>query len=405
MIAPAPVIEAGDRLRLDVKFVEGMRVQGALWPSRITVALRRGTPAIPFGRDYDRSELPFDLVLLDPAEEIVASHMAGHDLIVAGGDDFHCLGLTDHLRPGQKIVYVIEYTPETRMQILQLDRNRGMLGRLKGRLWLRQQEKRRERAFRAATGLQANGYPAYDLYAPMCADSMLYLDGRMTPDLFATEAEMSAREAWRAAGGPLRLIFSGRLETMKGAQDLLPVAQRLTEKGVDFTLDVFGTGSLEGEIAAGLQKLKDPARVRLHSAVDFQTDLVPFTRQHADLFLGCHRQADPSCTYVEAMGCGVAVASYDNRMWQRLNGEARGGWGTPLGEPLLLADCIAELARDPAAITKASRSAWEFSRAHGFLPEFRRRMDHLARVAGMAPVTGTPPGAEDDSRATSRGRM
>jgi hypothetical protein len=24
-----------------------------------------------------------------------------------------------------------------------------------------------------------------------------------------------------------------------------------------------------------------------------------------------------------------------------------------------------------------------FSRAHGFLPEFRRRMEHLARVAGI----------------------
>ena len=68
---------------------------------------------------------------------------------------------------------------------------------------------------------------------------------RMTPDLFATEAEMRARETLRAAGGPLRLVYSGRLETMKGAQDLLPVARRLIERGVDFTLDIFGTGSLD----------------------------------------------------------------------------------------------------------------------------------------------------------------
>lgn len=383
MIAPAPVIETGNRLRLDVKFVEGMRVQQAHWPSRITVALRRGVPSIPFGRDYDRSDLPFDLVLLDPNEELGPTHLAGHDLIYAGGDDFHCLGLTDHLSPGQKIVYVIEYTQETRLQILELDRSRGFLGRLKGGIWLRQQERRRERAFHAATALQANGYPAHALYGPMCADNLLYLDGRMTPDLFATEAEMTAREARRAAGAPLRLIFSGRLETMKGAQDLLPVAQRLMEKGTDFTLDVFGAGSLEAEIAAGLRGLPDPSRVRLHKAVDFETELVPFTRTHADVFLGCHRQADPSCTYVEAMGCGVAVASYDNRMWQSLNAEAQAGWGAPLGQPQALADRIAELARDPAAITRKSRNAWEFSRAHGFLPEFRRRMEHLARVAGI----------------------
>ena len=103
----------------------------------------------------------------------------------------------------------------------------------------------------------------------------------------------------------------------------------------------------------------------------------------ADVFIGCHRQADPSCTYVEVMGCGVAVASYDNRMWERLNGESQAGWGVPLGQSKALADRIADLARDPAAITSARRNAWAFSRAHGFLPEFRRRMEHLARIAGV----------------------
>jgi glycosyltransferase involved in cell wall biosynthesis len=382
MIAPAPVIESAGRLRLDVKFVEGMRVQQGLWPSRITVALRRGVSSIPFGRDYGLDELPFELVLLDPDEALTRRHLSGFDLIYAGGDDFHCLGLPDLLHPGQKLVYVIEYTQETRLQIMDLDRSRSLLGRLRGRFWLRQQEKRRERAFRRATALQANGYPAYDQYAPLCPDTLLYLDGRMTPDLFATEAEMAAREVWRAAGGPMRLIFSGRLEPMKGAQDLIPVAQVLERRGTDFTLDIFGTGSLQGEIAAGMRRLADPGRVRLHGAVDFETELVPFTRTQADVFLGCHRQSDPSCTYIEAMGCGVAVASYDNRMWQRLNGEAQAGWGSPLGEPEVLAERLVAIARDPDAITRASRNAWAFSQAHAFLPEFRRRMEHLARIAG-----------------------
>lgn len=382
MIAPAPVIESAGRLRLDVKFVEGMRVQQGHWPSRMTVALRRGVSSIPFGRDYGLDELPFELVLLDPDEALTRRHLSGFDLIYAGGDDFHCLGLPDLLHPGQKLVYVIEYTQETRLQIMDLDRSRSLLGRLRGRFWLRQQEKRRERAFRRATALQANGYPAYDQYAPLCPDTLLYLDGRMTPDLFATEAEMAAREVWRAAGGPVRLIFSGRLEPMKGAQDLIPVAQVLERRGTDFTLDIFGTGSLQGEIAAGMRRLADPGRVRLHGAVDFETELVPFTRTQADVFLGCHRQSDPSCTYIEAMGCGVAVASYDNRMWQRLNGEAQAGWGSPLGEPEVLAERLVAIARDPDAITRASRNAWAFSQAHAFLPEFRRRMEHLARIAG-----------------------
>ena len=391
MIAPAPVIEIGTHLRLDVKFVEGMRVQQAHWPSRMTCLLRRGASSIPFGREYDPADLPFDLVLLDPAEPVKARHLAGNELIYASGDDFRCLGLIDLVKPDQKLVYVIEYTDETRRQILELDSSRGLLRRLKGRIWLGRQEGRRRRGFRAAHGLQSNGYPAHDLYGPMCRDSLLYLDGRMTPELFATETEMTAREAYRTAGGPLRLVYSGRLETMKGAQDLVPIARRLTERGVDFTLDIFGTGAIQAKIAQNIGTLPEPQRVRLRGVVDFETELVPFTRQNADIFLGCHRQSDPSCTYIEAMGCGVAVASYDNRMWLRLNGEAHAGWGAPLGEMQALADRIADLARDPAAITKCSRNAWTFSQAHGFQPEFQRRMEHLARIAGVTllPVAAT----------------
>lgn len=384
MIAPAPVIEVGARVRLDIKFVEGMRSQQEHWPSRITCILRRGSPSIPFGREYDHADLPFDLVVLDPDEQIETRHLSGHGIVYAGGDDFRCLDLTDRLIPGQKIVYVIEYTDETRRQIINLDRDRGLVGRLKGQLWLLMQERKRRKAFRAAHGLQSNGYPAHDLYGSMCRDSLLFLDGRMTPELFATDEEMSARDAHRAAGGPLRLVYSGRLETMKGAQDLVPVARRLTELGVDFTLDIFGTGSLEREIAEGIQTLPNPGRVRLGGVLDFETQLVPFTREKADLFLGCHRQSDPSCTYIEAMGCGVAVASYDNRMWERLNGEAHAGWGAPLGDVRALADCIATVARNPSELNRRSRSGLAFSKAHGFLPEFKRRMEHLAKVAAGA---------------------
>ncbi len=301
----------------------------------------------------------------------------------AVGEVFPDLTLTDHLAPGQKIVFVIEYTPETRRQILALDASRGVFSRMKGHVWLIQKERLRRRAFRAADAIQSNGYPAHQHYQGLCANSFFYLDGRMTPNLFATSAEMAAREARRAAGAPLRLVYSGRLDPMKGAQDLLPVAQRLREKGVDFTLDIFGSGSLAGQIRDGIKAMDHPDRVRLHGVVDFETALVPFTRQHADVFLGCHRQSDPSCTYLEAMGCGVAIASYDNRMWTGLNADAQAGWGAPLGQPLALADRIAAVAADPQAISKAARAGWEFAQEYGFYPEFRRRMQHLAEVAGV----------------------
>ena len=43
----------------------------------------------------------------------------------------------------------------------------------------------------------------------------------------------------------------------------------------------------------------------------FESELVPWMRQEADIFLSCHRQDDPSCAYLEAMGCGLPVLGYE----------------------------------------------------------------------------------------------
>jgi hypothetical protein len=63
--------------------------------------------------------------------------------------------------------------------------------------------------------------------------------------------------------------------------------------------------------------------------------------------------------------------------------QARRAAGVPLGQPVALADRIANLVRQPAEANAASRNAWEFSRRHGLLPEFKHWMGHLAQIAGV----------------------
>lgn len=81
---------------------------------------------------------------------------------------------------------------------------------------------------------------------------MLYLDGRMRAAIMATPQEQAARALHIQSDAPLRLVHSGRLEPMKGAQDLIPVAIALRQAGVSFTLDIFGSGSLGADIAKGI---------------------------------------------------------------------------------------------------------------------------------------------------------
>lgn len=166
---------------------------------------------------------------------------------------------------------------------------------------------------------------------------------------------------------------------MKGTQDLIPTAIALRDRGVDFRMDIFGAGDMRQAIADDVARHDLGGAVHLHQPVDFATGLVPWMRRNADLFLAPHRQSDPSCSYLEAMGCGVPVLGTNNRMWSELARQSGGGWVMPMGQPRKAADIIAGL--DRAAIAKASAHALEFAQAHDFHSEFRRRMDHLHRVA------------------------
>ncbi|MFN7222892.1 MAG: glycosyltransferase [Paracoccaceae bacterium] len=369
MIAPAPAICLSDgRLRLDVKYVEGMRAHAELWDGPISAVVWEGASSVPFGADYARSELGFDLTVLPAGADLPK---ISADLIAAPADMAETLALAWGPVP---VVFMIEYTIGTRLRIVALDHERGMVRKAWSALWNLGVERKRRAAFRRAAGVQCNGYPAFDAYAALNKRSMLYLDGRMRADMMATSEEMAAKAAW---SGPLRLVHSGRLEPMKGAQDLVPVARALLAAGVDFTLDVFGTGSLEENLRAGSADLD--GRLRLHAPVDFGSALVPWLRTHADLFLSCHRQADPSCTYLESLGCGVPVIGYANEMWGRMAQVTGGGWAVPLGDRRALADQLVRLAGSRADLRNAASAGLAFAQAHDFKTEFTSRMTHLER--------------------------
>lgn len=368
MLAPAPVIRLPDgRLRLDVKYVDGMRAHVALWDGKVSAVVWEGAGAVPFGADYAPQDLGFDLTVLPAGAAVPAM---GADLIAAPADMAEALALAWGPVP---VVFVVEYTIGTRLRIVALDRDRGLMRKARSVLWNVAVERRRRAAFRRAAGVQCNGYPAFDAYAGMNRHAMLYLDGRMRAQMMATPEEMAARAA---RTGPLRLVHSGRLEPMKGAQDLVPVCRALVAAGVEFSLDVFGTGALEAELRASAADLG--GRLRLHAPVDFGSVLVPWMRAHADLFLSCHRQADPSCTYLESLGCGVPVLGYANEMWGRMAAETRAGWAVPLGDRRALSDRIVRLGADRGAVTAAGSAGLSFAQAHAFEAEFSRRMAHFA---------------------------
>lgn len=368
-------------MRLDVKFVEGMRRYCETWDGPVSCLLRFGDDAFPFARDYVPAALPFRIAPLPDGGLVRSEDLAEHDIILCDGDSHEFLHLPDICHAlGKRVVFTIENIPETRRRIIMLDRSRSLPRKVRSLLWLLRAERERREAFAKADGLQVNGFPAFDLYAPLNDRSMMYLDNRIGEALLATNEEMVERDRRLRSGAPFRLLHSGRLEYLKGSHDLVDVATALRAVGVAFTLDVFGTGSLEEEIrrkveGAGLQDV-----VTLHGPVDFETVLVPFARRNADIYLSCHRQSDPSCTYLENMGCGLAVVGYANRMWSALCKASGAGATAVMGNTSDLARRISEASANRGQVADWCRAGWKYAAEHAFEHEFRRRVGHLREL-------------------------
>ncbi len=391
LFAAVPAARAGDgRLLLDDKFVSGMALHAAHWPGRVRAVMRDiGAEAMPFASPVDPDDLNFAVSLLasDAALETALGDAPGVILASADVAEQLALGPAARLR-GLSVVYGIEYTLETRLRIARLERGRSLPRKLWSMLWNLRQERLRRAALRAADGIQMNGFPAERDYARLNPRPLRYLDNRMAADMLATESEMDSRRQRHAERRPLRLIHSGRLEPMKGGHLLVPLALALRAARVPFTLDIYGTGSLENEIRLGIAQAGMADQVQLHAPVPFETGLVPISRAMADVFVSCHVQSDPSCTYLEAMGCGLPVVGFANRMLAALVKDSGGGWCAPMGDVGRMAALIGTLDRDRAAVMAQADAALAYARQHDFGAEFDARMRHLAQVVSRQPAGG-----------------
>ncbi|MFO1413338.1 MAG: glycosyltransferase [Burkholderiales bacterium] len=380
LIVPSvPVWTHGDAFVFDRKFYDGLMRYVAEWRGDVACLAWRAEGGWPqFGTvRKTRDDLPLVLTLLEPGTTIGHAHLAESDVVLAAADDHRQLEVAALCREvGARCVYVIEYIPETRHQIVALE-TRNPLVRVRRHLFVRRSERRRREAFALASGLQANGTAAHEAYAAH-GDPLLYFDTRIAAADLVTDEELSRRLHRLATGAPLQLAFSGRLIAMKGADHLLPLARRLRAAGVPFRFTIYGTGELEAPMRETIRAHGLADVVRMPGAVDFHARLVPELRTGTDLFVMLHRQSDPSCTYLETLSCGVPIVGYDNRAFAGILDLADVGTPVRMDDIDGVVAAIAALHADRATLARQARNAVAFARGHTFEDTFRRRIGHLA---------------------------
>lgn len=375
---------------LTKKFLEGLDAYRTRWPGPVSVHLvqqehrDRHMDAV----EVQPGDTSIDVRAFDPRDSSAYEALFdGAAVLLVTLVDRNLELINAALDQGVAVVLVTEQNRRTRREIIRAENSNPVL-RWRRQWWSNRIERRYVDAVAAATGVQCNGTPTFDAYHAINANPLLYFDSRLTESLLPAQAAIDARLDQLTSGGPLRLAFTGRLVSIKGVDDLPIVAEQLVRLGVDFTLEIIGGGepSYERWLAEQIDERGLSERVRMRGVMDFRNELVPHLAREVDLFVCCHRQGDPSCTYLETLSCGVPIIGYDNEAWDGVLRHGGGGWSTPLDDPSTLAARIAELDGDRSAIVEAAAGARVFGLQHTFERTMDRRARHLEQCAKAGAV-------------------
>ena len=388
-LSPVPAVRlAPDTFLLTRKLLEGLHRYAALWPGPVTAVLPPTEHAPPLLDPVEarRDELPFALKVLPYDSRDLRALLRRDAGLVHWGPHHQLHDLGDVLTAARvPSVYVTEYSLRTRQEIIDAAQP-GFLRRCRRRLWEWRQERRIRRNIALASGFEANGTPTFDAYRSLNPHHFLFFDTRTTDRMIVPAEDLEYRLA-RASdpGRPLHLVFSGRLAEMKGALHLIDVAVALKRLAVPFRMSICGAGPLEDAMKARVRAEGLRGELTFRGVLPFAESLVPFLRREADVFVCCHPQGDPSCTYLETFACGVPIAGYRNEALEGLLKRVDAGWVAPVNDPKALAGLLARLHQDRSSLPAKSRAARAFAAERTFERTFAARVDFFVASAARAP--------------------
>jgi colanic acid/amylovoran biosynthesis glycosyltransferase len=178
---------------------------------------------------------------------------------------------------------------------------------------------------------------------------------------------------------PLRILYCGRADPMKGGLEWIRVLKLLKSNGVLFRAYWLGAGSELSEIERQARKwglaqelVSFPGFVN-----DRETILQHYRSAHVLMF--CHKTDESPRNLIESLHSATPIVGYRDAYAEGLVNEQGGGILVPRGDVEELAKLVAELAADRIKladlIERASRSAMNLTRDE----VFKQRSDLVRR--------------------------
>lgn len=257
----------------------------------------------------------------------------------------------------------------TRMAALNASRLRR---RLKARLIWRLMAALERRAVRRATLGLFHGQATFDHYAPFSRNPHLVHDVHVrAADLIPAEA-LAAKAARASRGGPLRLVYVGRADPMKGPLDWIEALEQAAQAGVDLQASWIGEGEQIEVLRARIAQGPLAAKVTAPGFLRDRTAVLAALRD-ADALLFCHRTPESPRVLIEALVSGAPLIGYDGPFQQALIAGTGAGALVPDGRPDLLAQELALMHRHRATLARMIEATASAAKGHDDETAFAHR--------------------------------
>ncbi|SNS38404.1 exopolysaccharide biosynthesis GT4 family glycosyltransferase EpsE [Antarctobacter heliothermus] len=163
-------------------------------------------------------------------------------------------------------------------------------------------------------------------------------------------------------GRPIRLFSCGRLNVVKGHQDVMAATRQLLDQGVDVRLEIAGEDDAGGtgyrsELEDTLKKLRLQDHVKLLGAID--AGAVKAKLEEAHLFVLASWHEPLGVAYMEAMAMGVPTIGTDAGGVAELITDGSTGYLVEPKNPGQLTRTIRSLVNDPDALLRLSQAGRE----------------------------------------------
>jgi glycosyltransferase involved in cell wall biosynthesis len=240
--------------------------------------------------------------------------------------------------------------------ILRTAAGKPLLKRTKARAYAALMQRWHRKLIAGAALSMCHGYDTYAAYRELNKHSYVVHNIHTTAADQATGEQVEAKVARVLAGGPINVVYAGRLDPEKAPLDWVRAVARAVEKGADLRATWLGDGKLR---EAALVEAKRLGLGEVARFPGFSSDraAVLGAIRDTDVLLFTHVTPESPRVLIEALNGATPIVGYESHYPVDLIAEHRGGVLTPTGAPVALGDALAELASDRPRLARLIRAA------------------------------------------------